>query len=88
MGLPANPNKDDYKSVPVSVQEQVIISFGTKNDAPTYDGCALSVSNGGFYNLNEEYKFCLSDNHGNYLDIIIKKTDSKKREVVVKSVVH
>ena len=87
-GLAFPDDLNNYKTVPVSVQEHMTITFGLDNDASTYNGSAISVSNGGFYNLNEEYKFCLSDNHGNYLDIIIKKTDSKKREVVVKSVVH
>jgi|SaaInlStandDraft_5_1057022.scaffolds.fasta_scaffold13721_3 hypothetical protein len=88
-GLAFPDDLNNYKTVPVSVQEHMTITFGLDNDASTYNGSAISVSNGGFYNLNEGYNFKVNDGNDNYYaNITITKVDAKKREVVVKSVKH
>lgn len=85
-GLAFPDDLNNYSDVPVSVQEHLKITFGLDNDASTYNGSEISVSTGGYYDLEVEYKFKVHDSNDNYANIIIKKVNATKREVVVKSV--
>ena len=42
-----------------SVQETMTISFGKYETAVTYNGSALSIASGGYYDMNVPYKFCV-----------------------------
>jgi hypothetical protein len=66
-----------------SVHEQMNISIGTKHNAKTYVGVALSEATKGYYDLNKPYKFFATGSEGK-AHVTIKKTDSKRREITFK----
>lgn len=66
------------------VHESLVLSLGNGNNARTFNGSASSVANGGFYNLGEEYKFCVKGCR-NEFDVVIKKVSATDREVVIRS---
>lgn len=66
-----------------SVQESTVISFGVGNDANTYSGSSLSVATGGYYDMDEPYKFCVLADTDDKVYLTIRKITDTMREVVV-----
>ena len=67
----------------LAIQENITISFGTKNNSTTYTGSSLSVSTNGYYDMNESYKFNVSDGD-KHAELTIKKVSDNVREIVFK----
>jgi hypothetical protein len=65
------------------VHESLVLSLGNGNNARTFNGSASSVAKGGFYNLGEEYKFCVKGCRTD-LEVVIKKVSATDREVVIR----
>ena len=66
-----------------NVQESLVISLGVYNDADTYNGSALSVATGGYYDMYSPYKFCVVSGKAHKLYVTITKTTATSREVFI-----
>ena len=80
LGLP--DDLTNYTNVSVPVQEHLRVTLlNNSNEPATYDGCALSESIGGYYNVGKTYKFKLSDNNGTNVTVGIRNIGDGKRVV-------